>query len=489
MNRMTDAPLSFPARVRQLVAESPDRTALVHVDPAGNETVLSWAELDRRSSELAGALRDQRGLGPGDRLGIGLPNSPQLVFGALAAWKLGAVPVTLRWDLPDWERERLRQVVDARAHLDESDVGWIDATAGAPVPDLPDAISPSMNGICSSGSTGTPKVILQGWPAVYNDAFTTPMVELWHSVPRPQVVLVLSPMYHTNGFATLLTLLGGDQLVLLQRFDAERVVDLIERHRVSTFTATPTMLNRIANVPGIEARDLSSIEWILQGAAPMPPSLVDRWAGLIGAERIVMAYGMTEAIGLTALRGDEWMAHRGSVGTGLRGTEIRILDTDGEPLPAGEIGDVWMRSPTYGGSTYLGASAMPETTDGFATVGDMGWLDEEGYLYLADRRVDLIVTGGANVFPAEVEMALIDHPGIADVVVIGLQDDEWGRKVHAVIEPRDPASPPTLDDVVRFAKSRLAAYKVPKSMEVVDALPRTAATKVNRAAMVAEREG
>ena len=130
---------------------------------------------------------------------------------------------------------------------------------------------------------------------------------------------------------------------------------------------------------------------------------------------------------------------------------------------------------------------MPETTDGFATVGDMGWLDEDGYLYLADRRVDLIVSGGANVFPAEVETALIDHPGIADVVVIGLRDEEWGRRVHAVIEPRDPAAPPTLDDVVAFAKSRLAAYKVPKTIEIVEAIPRSAATKVNRGALVAQR--
>jgi bile acid-coenzyme A ligase len=448
----TPEPLSFPARVRQLTAEAPDRTVLVHVDPDGTETSLTWADLDRRSSQLAGALRDDRGLGQGDRLAIALPNSPQLVLAALAAWKVGAVPVPLRWDLPEWERQRLRDVVDAPVHLDEGSVAWIDATVEREVPDLPDVVSPSMNGICSSGSTGMPKVILLGWPAVYNEAFSTPMVELWHEVPTPQVVLVLSPMYHTNGFATLLSLLGGDRLVLLQRFDAGRVLDLVERYRVSTFTATPTMLKRIADVPGVDERDLSSIEWILQGAAPMPPSLVDRWAGLIGPERIIMAYGMTEAIGLTALRGDEWLRHRGSVGRGIRGTEVRVLGPDGQPVPTGEIGDVYLRSPTYGGSTYLGASPMPETTDGFATVGDMGWLDDDGYLHLADRRVDLIVSGGANVFPAEVETALIDHPGVADVVVIGLRDEEWGRRVHAVIEPSDPSAPPTLDDVVAFAK-------------------------------------
>jgi len=332
-------------------------------------------------------------------------------------------------------------------------------------------------------------VILSGFPAAYNEVFSTPMVAQWHPVPSPQVVLVLSPMYHTNGFATLFSLLGGDRIVVMEKFDAARVVDVVEHHKVSTFTATPTMLKRIADVAGVDDRDLSSVEWILQGAAPMPPSLVDRWIDLLGPERIIMAYGMTEAIGVTALRGDEWLRHRGSVGRGIRGTEVRILDVDGTPLPPGEIGDIYMRSPSYGGSTYLGASAMPATTDGFATVGDMGTLDEDGYLYLADRRVDMIVTGGANVFPAEVETALIDHPGVADVVVIGVKDEEWGRRVHAVIEPTDPASPPDLEEIVTFAKSRIAGYKVPKSIELVGRIPRSAATKVNRGAMVAERGG
>lgn len=478
--------VSNPARMKQLVAEAPDRVAIVHVGPGGTESSYTWGELDRRSSQVAGALAE-RGLRHGDRLAIGIPNTPQFVFCALAAWKLGATPVPLRWDLPDWERQRLRDVVDAPVSLDEDSIPWIDDTVDAPVPDLPDALSPSLNGICSSGSTGTPKVILLSWPAAYNEAFSTPMVNQWHEVPTPQVVLVLAPMYHTNGFVTLLSLLGGDQLVLMQRFDAARVVDVVERHRVSTFTATPTMLKRIADVQGVDDRDLSSLQWILQGAAPMPPSLVDRWADLIGAERIVMAYGMTEAIGVTALRGDEWMAHRGSVGKGIRGTEVKIVGEHGTELPPGEIGDIYMRSPAYGGSTYLGASPMPEVLDGFATVGDMGWKDEEGFLYLADRRVDLIVSGGANVFPAEVESALIDHPGVIDVVVIGLPDEEWGRRVHAIVEPRDPAAPPTFEDIRAYARERLAAYKVPKSVEVVDAIPRSAATKVNRGALVAER--
>jgi bile acid-coenzyme A ligase len=150
-----------------------------------------------------------------------------------------------------------------------------------------------------------------------------------------------------------------------------------------------------------------------------------------------------------------------------------------------------MRIPTGPGAFYVGTDVppMPRTDDGFATVGDLGWLDEDGFLFMADRRVDMIVTGAVNVFPAEVEAALSEHPQIADVVVIGLRDPEWGRRVHAIVQPEDPEAPPDPDDVIAFAKDRLAAYKVPKTVELVDALPRSEAMKLSRAALIAEREG
>jgi bile acid-coenzyme A ligase len=481
--------ISIARRIRQRAEEHPDEQAFRHVALDGAEPAFTWRELDRRSSQLAGAFA-ARGLGFGDRLGLGLRNSPQLALSVFAAWKLGAVPVPVRWDVPDWELARLREVVAPRIYLSPGDLPWIDATAGLEVPDLPDVIPPQQHGICSSGSTGTPKVIVSERPGVFDVLLTTPMAETWSPVPRPQTILVLAPMYHANGFTTLYNLLAGDRLVVMEKFDAARVVDVIERHRVSTFTATPTMLQRIADLPGVDQRDLSSIHWIIQGAAPMPPSLVHRWASLIGPERIVMAYGMTEGLGITAIRGDEWMDHRGSVGRGLRGTEVRVLDAGGTDLPAGEIGEIYLRAAAYGGFRYLGSAPRPRRTDdGFHTVGDLGYLDTDGYLDLVDRRVDMIITGGANVFPAEVESALIDHPGIADVVVIGLRDPEWGRRVHAVVEPADPAAPPTPDDVIAYAKSRLAPYKVPKTVEFVDAVPRSEATKVNRGALVAARGG
>jgi bile acid-coenzyme A ligase len=481
--------ISLVRRLQQLADERRDDVCCTHVAAEGREQTLTYAELDRRSSQLAGALA-ARGVVVGDRVALGLRNSPELVISAFATWKLGATPVPVRWDLPGWELAQLRDVIAARVYLGDADASWARDTASADVPVLPDVVAPRMSGICSSGSTGMPKIIVSARPAVFNEVYSTPMVEMWRPVPRPQVVLVLAPMYHINAFATLHSLLSGDRLVVLEKFDAALAVDAIERHRVTTFTATPTMLQRIADLPGVDTRDLSSLAWVLQGAAPMPPSLVHRWAALIGAEKIVMAYGMTEAIGITALTGEEWMQHEGSVGRGIRETEVRILDDAGADLPAGEVGDIYMRSPSYGGSDYLGdAPQLPTTPDRFQTVGDMGYVDDDGFLYVVDRRVDMIISGGANVFPAQVEHALIDHPKIADVVVVGLKDDTWGRRVHAIVEPADPSDPPTADEVIAYAKSRLAAYKVPKTVELVDEMPRSAATKVNRGRLVEARGG
>lgn len=476
-------------QLRDLAAAHPDRTAYVHLAADGTDLALTWGEIDRRSRQVAAALAE-RGVGHGDRVGLGIRNSPELVHVVMATWTLGAVPVPVRWDVPDWELERLREVIEPTLYVSPEDLAWIRATANDEAPEFPEVLSPHSHGICSSGSTGTPKVILSNSPAIFHPMFGTPIAEAFMTVTRPQRILVLAPMYHINAFVTLSSMLTGDQIFVIEKFDAARIVDAIGTHRITTFTATPTMLQRIADLPGVDERDLSSLEWILQGAAPMPPSLVHRWAALIGAERIVMAYGSSEGLGLTVVTGDDWMNHEGTVGQGFLGAELRILDDDGHDLPVGEIGHVYIRSPQSAGATYLGqAPDLSPTPDGFGTVGDMGYLDDEGYLYLVDRRVDLIITGGANVFPAEVEAALIDHPKVADVVVIGLRDAEWGRRVHAVIEPKEPADAPGFEEVRAWVKDRLLPYKVPKSIEIVDAIPRSEAMKVNRGRMVEARGG
>lgn len=481
--------VSYGRRLTQLADAHPDTSALVFAPIEGGDVDLTWSDLERLANRSARAMA-ARGLGQGDLVALALPNSPTMVAAVFGAWKLGAVPVPARWDLPDWERERLLEVIDAKLSLSGDDLDRLTATTDLDDAPLPDRTSPHTHGICSSGSTGTPKVILMEAPSRWLSTSGGAFAEGWIDVPRPQTVLLPTTLYHTNGFATMNNLLSGDRLVMMQKFDAARVVDLIERHRVTNFTATPTMLQRIADLPGVDDRDLSSIVWMLQGAAVIPPSLVHRWIELVGAERFYMAYGMTEALGLTALRADEWLDHPGSVGTGYRETEIRILDPDGNDLPPGEIGEIYLRSPLSGYYRYLGgAPKLPETADGFGTAGDLGRIDEDGFLYIADRRSDMIITGGANVYPAEVESALIEHPGIADVVVIGLADEAWGRRVHAVIEASDPARPPGTADVIAYAKGRLAGYKVPKTVEVVDRLPRSEASKISRAAMVEARGG
>jgi bile acid-coenzyme A ligase len=483
-----DAPTNV-GRLRELADDSPDQRAYVHLAMDGSEVALTWSELHRRSNQVAAALA-ARGVGYADRVGLGIRNSPEFVFAVLATWKLGAVPVPVRWDVPGWELERLKEVIQPTVYLGPDDLDWIRATSDDAAPDLPEVVSPNSHGICSSGATGTPKVILSDGQPTFDPMMSVPIAEAWMRVSRPQRILVLAPMYHINAFATLSSMLSGDELYVLEKFDAARIVDVIARHRVTTFTCTPTMLQRIGDLPGVDDVDFSSLEWIMIGAAPIPPSLVHRWATLIGAEKIIMAYGSSEALGLTVLTGDEWMQHQGSVGRGFMGAEVRILDDDQHDVPLGETGNVYVRSPNYRGATYLGeAPQIPMTEDGFGTVGDMGYLDEDGYLYLVDRRVDLIITGGANVFPAEVESALIDHPKIADVVVIGLKDPEWGRRVHAIIAPADSTDPPTYPEVKEYAAARLLPYKVPKSIEIVDAIPRSEAMKVNRGRLVEARGG
>lgn len=480
-------PVAHGKLIHQQALAHPDEVGLTFVAEDGATEDFTWAALDDRSTQLARELQ-ARGLAFGDVLAVRLRNSPEHVLGVFAAWKVGAVPVPVRWDLPEWERERVLGVLQPRLTLDASTLPWLQDSRRHPTEPLPDVVSPRGWGICSSGSTGTPKVILRNAPAV---ASASPLAMIEASIPleRPQRVLGISPLYHTNGFAGLMYLMDGQPLVLMQRFDARQVVDLIERHRITGFIAATTLLQRLAKLPDIDARDLSSVQWVMQGASVLPEWLGRKWIELVGRDHIFFVYGSTEAIGTTMTTGTEWLRRPGTVGRPLPGQDVRILDLDGNEIGPGEVGEIYMRSPDGQAFEVLGQTApLPTTADGFISIGDMGWVDEDGYLYIADRRVDMIITGGANVFPAEVEAALNEHPDVADVVVIGLADPEWGRRVHAIVQPADPGAPPSTAALISWAKDRLAPYKVPKAIELIDQIPRTEATKVNRSALVAERE-
>jgi bile acid-coenzyme A ligase len=490
---VSDVEVPYGTRLSQIASERPDDIAVITVAPDGSERALTLAQLESGANQWGRQLAAS-GAAVGSYVTLVIPNSVELVLAAYGCWKIGAVPIPVRWDLPQWERSRVLEAIGPAVVIDEPSCRAFAASAAEQSDSaLPEAVPPTVSGICSSGSTGMPKVIIDTQPALWTELRTQPFMAMWSPVPRPQTILVPAPMYHTNGFNTLFYVLGGDRLVVLEKFDAELFLDVVEKHRITNFTATPTMLARIARVPGVHKRDLSSIVWILQGAAVMPHALLRTWFELLSPEQVLMAYGMTENFGVVVLRGDEWLEHPGSTGRGFRDTEIKILDPAGNEVPTGELGEIYMRSPVRELYRYIGgAPPLPSTPDGFHTGGDIGRIDEDGYLYVTDRRVDMIVTGGANVYPAEVESALAEHDAIADVVVLGLRDPEWGRRVHAVVQPTESAGPGsslTEQDVISYAKTKLASYKVPKTVEFVAEIPRSAATKVSRSAMVAERGG
>lgn len=482
---------SFGERFHQIATEKPDAIALIWAAEDGRETQHTFKELDDRSTQLAKVLM-HKGVGPNTNVAVRFKNSPEFVISCLAGWKAGGTVIPMRWDLPEWELKRVEEVANPAAVLAPENMElWKEAENESTEP-FDFVLSPVAQGICSSGATGTPKVILQKVPAVWPPgARSTAIQESYGPLKtEDQRTIVGGPMYHTNGFTGLRDLLSGFSIITNERFKAERVVDLIEKYKPTGMVAATPLLQRIAQVENVRERDFSSMQWVIQGAAVLPPWVADTWFALVGAENMYLLYGSTEGAGVVCILGSEYQKHPGSLGKGIMGTSIKVLDADGNECAPREIGEIYMR-PGSGVLTheYLGnVSQTPVTSDGFTTIGDMGWMDEEGYLYIADRRVDMIKTGGANVFPAEVEVALSDHPDIVDVVVIGLNDPEWGKRVHAIVQPRDPANPPDPADLIAYAKSRLSPYKVPKTVEFLDRIPRSEAGKVSRGALITERE-
>jgi bile acid-coenzyme A ligase len=477
--------VSYARRLAELAAERPDDVDMVVVDREGNERGLSWRELETRATQIARRLQAD-GVGKDDVVGLALPSCAEHVFVTLAIWKLGATLLPLRHDMPDWEMERMislaaPKVLVSDRHrppgcvvLNRAD---LDATRDDPYEPLPDAVSECVNLVASSGSTGKPKLIVTPSRGVVNDEPQSGTTK----GDGPIFVLVLSPLYHVNGFAFAApTALEGGRVVILEKFDAARAVELIERHGINFTVMVPTMLQRVARLPDLRPEQLASLERVVYGGARVPEWVVDRWLELIDPAKFVFSYGSSERLGLVMMTGAEWADHRGATGKPVD-VDISIRDPQGTPLPAGETGEIWMRP--LGPRRlfeYIGMPTPEPTGDGYYTLGDVGWLDADGYLYVTDRRTDMIVTGGANVFPAEVEIALSEHPDVVDQVVVGVPDDEWGRRVHAIVQVADPEHPPTTEELREFCRARLAAYKIPKTVEIVDRVPRTEAGKLNR---------
>jgi bile acid-coenzyme A ligase len=301
-------------------------------------------------------------------------------------------------------------------------------------------------------------------------------------------VMVPGPLYHTGPFVVSWQgIFAGCTLVVLRRFDASECLALIERHRVNWVLFVPTMMQRIWRLPKSERErwNLSSLRTVMCSGAPSPEWLKRAWIGWLGPERIFEAYGGSERLGGTQISGDEWLRHPGSVGRPTGGRRIRILDPNGRELPPGEIGEVFMMPPGGQGSTYryIGAEATA-TGDGWESLGDLGYLDDEGYLYLADRKTDMIVTGGANVYPAEVEAAIDEHPRVRSSAVVGLPDEDLGQRVHGIV---DAPTPIDEEELREHLGQRLALYKIPRSFEFVGEPLRDDAGKVRRSALREER--
>lgn len=474
--------ISISRAIAENAERDPDRPAIT----CGDDTITR-AELERRTNRLARVLRDE-GVTEGRFVTIALPNSVAFYAAAIAVWKLGATPQPVSWRLPDRERQEIVELADAAVVIGADPAahpgrhvlpaGWepdpsIDASP------LPDVIAPRWKAPTSGGSTGRPKLIVAADPGVVNT--DSPGM----GQRRDGVVLIPGPLYHNAPFSFgASALFQGNHLVLLEHFDAEATLAAIERHRVDWTLMVPTMMSRILRLPLAtrERYDLSSLQVLWHMAAPCPAWVKEAWCEWIGGEKVFELYAGTEAQAVTVIRGDEWLTHRGSVGRCISG-EIRILDPDTfAELPPGEHGEVFMRNErvTY---EYVGAEAR-RSPDGWESLGDMGWMDAEGYLYLTDRRGDMILSGGANIYPAEIEHALSEHPAVVSCAVIGLPDEDLGNRVHAIVHVSHHVE---ADELREFLAERLVRYKIPRSFELVDDAVRDDAGKVRRSALRDER--
>jgi long-chain acyl-CoA synthetase len=482
-------------------AERPDRIAVV--DPGGR--AWSAGEILDGANRLVHALR-ARGVGEGARVATVLPNGVELVQVLLAAFQAGwqYTAVNTHLTAPEMAyilrdagvatiigHERHGPVVQTAAAEAEVPAGGLVAVGaidgfdrleavveGQPSTTPPDRVAGQFMQY-TSGTTGRPKAVLRDLPSLDPEtwvrAFAANLARYDIAPGGDGVHLVTSPMYHMAPLSFgLFSLHFEHTVVLMDGWDAETALALIERHRVTTTHMVPTQFHRLVRLDD-EVRnryDVSSLRNVMHAAAPCPVPLKQQlfeWFGPV----IYEYYGATEGGG-TIARPHDWLQHPGTVGRPWEGADVRILDDEGRELPPGQVGTVYLK-------LLLGFEYKddPDKTasgrvDGYFTVGDVGELDDDGFLYLRDRKIDMIISGGVNVYPAEIEAALLEHPSVGDVAVFGVPNDDWGEEVKAVVEPAPglQPSPELATDLLEHCAGHLAAYKVPRSVDFVDALPR-----------------
>lgn len=471
--------ISLSRIIAHWTAVQPARAALHH---EGQQ--LTWGELEARTNRLARAYQ-ALGVKKDDFVTIALPNGIEFFEACIATWKAGATPQPVSARLPKFERDQIVEVGTP------SLVVGVAPDEYAPIPcvpmgyqpdgslsntALPEVTSVSYKAMTSGGSTGRPKLIVSKSPAAADP--DVPLLE----IPQQGCMLIPGPLYHNGPFLWAMTaLFKGCTVVVTTRFDAEETLRLIESHKVDVVYMVPTMMRRIWALPeDVRTRhDLSSLKALWHLAAPCPPWLKECFIEWLGPEVIWELYGGTEGQGSTTIQGTEWLTHKGSVGKPVATCEMKVVDEAGQTLPPGQVGEVFIRPLAGAGTTYhyIGAEAKA-IEGGWESLGDMGWMDAEGYLYLTDRLSDMILVGGANIYPAEVEAALDAFPGVRSSAVIGLPDEDMGARLHAVIDrPEGPADPAAME---AHLAERLVRYKVPKSFEYVDEPVRDDAGKVRR---------
>ena len=465
---------------------------------------LDYATLDRAANRAAAVFK---GLGcePGDRVAIMSFNSIEGFELANGLRRAGVVVVPVNYRLRGPEIAYVlndsgaRVVVAGPDHVDavvaassevKGDVvyvalgplvpeGWLsygELMEGAidtqPSIAMGDGLAPSM--IYTSGTTGNPK---GAWrPNGVNIANVLQVISIFE-LNQSDVHLMCGPGYHSavSFFSALHQVLGAT-VVTQPKFEADGALDAIARHRVTTVFLAPTLLQRLVDAQQKNPRDVSSLRAMILGAAPCPHALKVRAEAAFG-KVLWEFYGATETGINTVLRPEDQLRKPGSCGTAVPGQEIRLVGAAGEDVPDGEPGEFMVRN-SWLAEYYQRPDATGKSLhDGFFSVGDVAYRDAEGYYYICDRRIDMVISGGVNIYPAEIEAVLHAHPSVLDAAVIGVPDEQWGESVKAVVQPR-PGVTVTEAELIAFCAGRLAGYKKPRSIDFVDELPRDAAGKL-----------
>ncbi len=461
----------------------PDQAALVWPEGA-----LTFAELDRRADALAGAL-GAKGVKPGDRIAVAIPNRWQFAVALLASWKLGATVAPLDPLLKNDERTAILADLTPVCVVDEAEMTAVGAGASSTTMTSagrggagPEPRSPALI-LYTSGSTGRPKgaVLSHEALAFANESWAGPVMAL----TPDDVVLAALPLSHSFGLngALLAPLLAGATVALVERFSPEAAVDVIRRHRVTVFPGVATMFRRILDSPALTHADLASVRLAVSGAAPCPWELTQEWRERTGI-RILRGYGMSELFRPISYLAADPAESPAAVGRAVPGVEIRAVDDWGRPLSIGEVGELWIKSPAAMQSYLNSPEETREalTEDGWFKTGDLAAVSRDGWVEIVGRKRERILRGGYSVFPSEVEAVLLSHPGVAEAAVIGVPHPELGEEVAAFVALRPDASAEP-DNLIAYCRDRLAGFKYPRQVTILTALPKSAAGKILKPAL------